>query len=123
MYAIGQVWTYNTREGDEGSTLTILHIEQEVATYSGVAWVRLEGLGVRNPRAPGGVQKVLEAPVTFGALDASVIELRGTVEVERRDLQFYAQRRKAIETFDEGAFDNSVADTVRSLQRIHDKHR
>lgn len=71
----GQIWRYQTRPGEEGSRLFIARIDRGLGTQS-IYHIYLDGLQLKNPLYPGGVQDHLpHAPVTRQALEASVIEL------------------------------------------------
>lgn len=71
----GQIWRYDTRPGEENSRLFIARIDRGLGTQS-IYHIYLDGLQLKNPLYPGGVQDHLpHAPVTRQALEASVIEL------------------------------------------------
>jgi hypothetical protein len=74
-YEEGQVWHYDTREGEAGSRLYIARVD-ELPTGARIYHVSIDGVAVRNPQADGGVWTVLpHAPVGRETLDASVTEL------------------------------------------------
>jgi len=71
-YRVGEVWNYETRPGDEGSTFTVLKVE---------AWPRagvivhvcVEGFRVASPHAPNGVyERIGHMPFAEDAIDRSV---------------------------------------------------
>jgi hypothetical protein len=72
-YAVGQVWEYHARPGDEGSLLKIQSIEDEPAYNAGPIYhISVIGFHVRNPQmAP----ILAHAPVNRAVLDASVTRL------------------------------------------------
>jgi hypothetical protein len=73
-YAIGQVWEYKARPGDEGSVLKIQQIDDDAAFKSvgPVYHITVIGFHFSNPH----VEPVLpHAPVSKATLDASVTRL------------------------------------------------
>lgn len=74
QFAPGQVWRYKTRPGEESSRAIIGKIEK--SPIGTIVHVKLTGLRLKNPFAPGGLITVLpHAPVSEVALSASVTEL------------------------------------------------
>lgn len=71
----GQIWRYDTRPGEENSHLFIARIDRGLGNQS-IYHIYLDGLQLKNPLFPGGVQDHLpHAPVTRKTLDASVTGL------------------------------------------------
>jgi hypothetical protein len=67
----GQVWSYKTRPGEEGSTVTILRVEK-TPKLGTIVHVRIEGIHFRNCTG-GPLPRLLEhAPFSREALEASV---------------------------------------------------
>lgn len=74
-YEEGQVWRYNTREGEEDSRLYIARVDV-VPSGDRIYHVFVDGVAIRHPLAEGGVETVLpHAAVGRETLDASVTEL------------------------------------------------
>ena len=79
-YRPGQVWRYHTRPDEETSRITILKVESREDGNTTVH-IRVDGLKLRNPRAPTGHNEVLpHAPIDAVALDRSVVTMDSTVE-------------------------------------------
>jgi hypothetical protein len=53
-YAVGQIWEYQTREGEEKSTLTIVNVEKNKKNGT-IINVFVGGLKVKNPNADNGL--------------------------------------------------------------------
>ena len=71
-YAVGQVWEYQTRPGDEGSLLKIQRIERAPGRRALVYHISVIGFRLSNPD----VLPVLHhSPVSRATLDASVTRL------------------------------------------------
>lgn len=106
----GQVWRYQTRPGEEGSRVIIGKIERapELGT---IVHVKLVGLRLRNPAAPGGFSGVLaHAPVSEVQVSASVAELTD----EPADLEGFSEGYQtwlsAYRAGDAGIFTISLAE-------------
>ena len=50
-FKVGQIWKYNTRHGEENSTLTILKVEK-YDSIGIVIHIRIDGLKLKNTREP-----------------------------------------------------------------------
>jgi hypothetical protein len=73
-FAVGQVWRYRTRPGEEGSRVMVGRIES--IGECTVVHVKLVGLRIANRSAPGGVSSFMaHTPLAESNLSASVIEL------------------------------------------------
>ena len=71
----GQVWSYQTRPGEEGSKLYIVRIDREIAKRP-IFHIYVDGLKLKNPLIKGGIQDHLPyAPVSQESLEASVVKL------------------------------------------------
>ena len=73
-YAVGQIWEYKTRDGDEGSLLKIQQVEDSPALKKMGPIYHISVVGFRLANAQ--VTPVLpHAPVSRETLDASVVRL------------------------------------------------
>lgn len=69
------MWRYKTRSGESGSVLHVLKVE-EVETLGIVVHIAVDGIRLRNPRAPEGFSRGLpHMPFSPSVLDESVIGL------------------------------------------------
>ena|SRR6478672_11412758 len=111
-YAVGQVWTYKTRPGEEASTLQINKIE-DYPKIGRVYHVSVLGVHVRNSKSPQGFTAVLpHFPVSKGTLDNSVVSL---TKQQPRNVGYeagYAQWKQAIDASSGGVFTITVAEIV-----------
>ena len=71
-FAPGQVWSYKTRPGEEGSTITILRIE-ETPKLGTIVHVRIDGIHFSNCTGGPSPSLIQHAPISRAALEASVI--------------------------------------------------
>jgi hypothetical protein len=74
-YAVGQVWEYRTRPGDEGSLLRIQQVEESGPAPGPIYHISV--IGVRFRQAPLSGQ-LAHLPVSRATLDASVTRLSAT---------------------------------------------
>ena len=79
-YKPGQVWSYHTRVENEGSTLTILRID-ETAEKKRVVHVSVDHIHIKNCSGGPEPDKVIHMPFATEALDNSVTKLLRTEEV------------------------------------------
>jgi hypothetical protein len=74
-FAVGQVWTYHVRPGDEGSTLQINRIDQN-SKLGAIYHISVFGLHIPSPIAPGGyITELPHLPVSEQTLEKSVESL------------------------------------------------
>jgi hypothetical protein len=52
-FKVGQIWNYNTRTGEDNSTLTILKVEK-YDSAGVVIHIYVNGLKLKNPQRPSG---------------------------------------------------------------------
>ncbi len=72
-FQAGQKWAYQTRHGEEGSTLIVLKVEQQ-PKLGQIVHIAIQGLKLRT--TPGVVQtEIPHAPISAKALDGSVTRL------------------------------------------------
>jgi hypothetical protein len=75
-YAVGQVWSYKTRPGEEESVLTVLKVDSD-RKWGQIIHIRLDGLRVK--RADGSIVEYIgHMPFAKSAVDQSVMKLLRT---------------------------------------------
>jgi hypothetical protein len=72
-FKLGQIWTYQNRPGETGSTLTILRIDSS-EKVGGIVHVRVDGLNAHNPHGDR-VPSVGHMPFSRDAILISVVRL------------------------------------------------
>jgi len=71
-FQVGQVWSYETRQGEEASKVYIAKIDRDIGTRT-IYHIYVDGLHLKNPMMEGGEQDSLtHVPVSRQALEASV---------------------------------------------------
>jgi len=117
-YEEGQVWSYATRPGEEGSTLHIVRIDREIAEAT-IFHIHLTGLRIRNTQAEGVfVSEIQHSPVGRETLDASVIELVGTDSLPPDISEGYGQWRAAFDEGRAGWFTVPVREIVQFVEDV-----
>lgn len=108
----GETWNYRTRPGEETSFLTILKVESAPATGV-IVHVRVDGVHVRNARAPAGFSdEIPHMPFSEAAIDGSVTTIRER-GVKLPDFEEgYREWRNAFDHGSGGSFTTSVAEAV-----------
>lgn len=81
-----------------------------------VVHVTLNGLSIKNPRAPGGVTTVAShLPLTEEALNRSLVELEGIAEIPDYRAG-YDMWRKEFDRGDAGVFTLTIAEAVDAME-------
>lgn len=71
-FQVGQVWSYETRQGEEASKVYIAKIDRDIGPRT-IYHIYVDGLHLQNPMMEGGEQDFLtHVPITKQALEASV---------------------------------------------------
>jgi hypothetical protein len=111
-YHVGERWHYRTRVGEEDSLLTVLKVELSQA-LGVIVHVRLDGLRIENPRAPGGVSETIgHMPFSEASIDSSVTTRAAMDASVTADDGGYDEWRRASDAGHAGVFTISVAEGV-----------
>lgn len=77
-FSSGQVWTYNTRVGEESSRIIVCRVEED-PKLGQIVHIHVNGLRLKNKRAPGGFSdQIGHMPYSGDALRKSVLRLEST---------------------------------------------
>ena len=120
-FAPGQLYSYETRPGEESSRLLILDVE-EIAKHGTIVHIRVMGLKIPWQRARGGMHQVIDhMPFSEKSLRKSVREL---VEEQVRVPDFqdgYSEWRSSFDAGTASVFTTSVAESVDFIQGTLEK--
>ncbi len=117
-YVIGQVWEYKTREGEAGSRLYIVHIEEH-EKIGKIYHIFVDGVAIRNPHIDGGVQDVLpHAPVDEKTLELSLIKLTGTTSQLPDISEGYGVWKEAFDSGEGGVFNIPVSQIIEYIEQV-----
>jgi hypothetical protein len=118
-YAPGQVWRYKTRPDEEGSTLTILRVEQ-APLGKRIVHIHLDGIQLKNCLGGNAPERVEHMPFDKESLDASVIELVGKSPVPDYE-SGYMQWRRGWDAGKAGVYTITVSQAIDVMQQIFSK--
>ena len=116
-YKPGQAWRYRARPGEEQSKLTVLRVEVH-PTLGTIVHVRLDGLRIRNPKAPGGyTDTATHLPFSEKALDDSVLAVSALAGPVPEYQEGYNLWRKSFDAGKGGVFTISVSEAVDGMEK------
>ena len=116
-YRVGEVWNYETRPGDEGSTFTVLKVESRPG-FGVIVHISVEGFRVPNPHAPNGLhERIRHMPFTEDAIDSSVTTRAAVGTPLPADIDAYANWRRYVDADGAGVFTITVAEAIELIPR------
>jgi len=111
----GQIWTYATRPNEESSRVVILKVEED-DTLGTVVHIRVSGLRIPSPSAPGGqTDQIGHMPFSEDALSRSLLKLESTSDAIPDFQEGYQQWRSAVDSGKGGIFTIDVVDGVKFI--------
>jgi hypothetical protein len=118
-YKIGQVWNYNTREGEEASRVFIVRAEPDEKLGT-IYHIYIDGLNIQNPHSESGSQDHLpHSPVSEQTLDDSVTTLAIENDPNLPDVsEGYKTWREAFDKGEGGVFTIPVSQIVQYIEDI-----
>lgn len=116
VFVPGQIWHYNSRPGEEASTLTILKTER-YDTACIVIHISISGIRVNSPMSPNGItEEIGHLPFAKDAVAKSVTSLVSEGNVLPDFMEGYANWKEAFDAQKGGIFGISVDEAVRCLE-------
>ncbi|MEM9347562.1 MAG: hypothetical protein AAGB26_13185 [Planctomycetota bacterium] len=118
--APGQVWTYQTRLGEEASRVIICLIETE-PDIGEVAHIHISNVKIKNRNAPDNITSTIwHLPFSADALQQSLIELESD-GAEVPDFQDgYDQWRAAFDNNEGGVWTLPLSETIDAMEEMLD---
>ena len=118
-YKIGQVWNYNTREGEEGSRIFIVRADPDEKLGT-IYHIYVDGLRIKNPHSASGSQDHLpHSPVSEKTLDDSVTSLAIENALDLPDVsEGYKTWKEAFDNGQGGIFTIPVSQIVQYIEDI-----
>jgi len=108
---VGQIWSYETRNHERNSTVTIFKIEKNEGRRE-IIHVWVEGLLMNNPECPAKPLNVIShMPFSRDAIESCLIELVETVDIHDYN-EGYETWRKGYLKGNAGIFTVSVKEAV-----------
>lgn len=118
FFEVGQVWHYDARSEETGSTLTVVQLEQH-DTLGIIVHVHIAGLKVKSPSAPKGYSDVIHhMPFSKEALRKSVTEKVGQVYKLPDYKEGYDQWHEAFASGKGGIFTIPVKEAVAYIEQV-----
>lgn len=114
-YAVGQVWNYKTRKGEEDSKIVIAKIDEN-EKLGRIYHLYIEGIKLKTPN---GIQNNLpHSPVSKKTLDASVKTLVETRQSVPDITEGYNTWKQAFYSGQGGVFDIPVAKIIEYVESV-----
>ena len=111
-YKVGQVWEYQTRTGEEKSTLTIVALEKHKKLGT-IINIYVGGLKLKNSNVKGGLYKEIpHLPFSKAAIDKSITKLIRTSKELPDYKGGYDEWRKAFDSGEAGIFTITVKESI-----------
>lgn len=111
-FAAGEVWSYRTRSGEEGSTLLINKVEPD-QKLGLIFHISVSGVHVKNRRAASGETKELpHFPVSKETLEKSCIKRVGKTKPNENYREGYNQWKQAFDQGQAGVFTIPVSEII-----------
>lgn len=116
-FAEGQVWSYKTRPGEEGSKCLINKVESD-PKLGFIYHISVIGVNIKNPRAPSGVTTELpHFPVSKKTLDDSLVKLVAHSKANPDFMEGYREWRSAFDGGNAGIFTIPVSEIVGVVEK------
>jgi hypothetical protein len=115
-FKVGQIWSYNTRQGEDNSTLTILKVEK-YDNAGVVIHAYVNGLKLKNPqRSSGFSDDIGHLPFSKDALLKSVTVLVSSDNKLPDFMDGYSNWKEAFDNNKGGIFSFTVSDAVKYVE-------
>ncbi|AWM93586.1 hypothetical protein DJ564_23765 [Pseudomonas sp. 31-12] len=111
---VGDIWAYKTRPGEDGSTLTILKIEN-YPKLGKVVHIRVDGFRMINPVTGSEFNEMPHLPFQAKALERSITHRMGETADIPEFSQGYATWKAALDEGKAGAFKITVRQVLGGL--------
>lgn len=117
-FSVGQVWKYQSRQGESDSRITICQIDSDDPEYGDIVHIYVSGLEIPNAEAPGGKTVFIShMPYGIDALSESVTELDSETSELPEYEEGYQLWKDAFEDSEAGVFNVAVSEAVDFVQQ------
>jgi len=116
-FSQGQIWAYQTRPGEEASTVLINKVEVD-EKLGRIFHISVRGVKVKNPHLEGvGVTSELpHFPVSRETLEKSLTKFINTSAPSPEYIEGYKEWKRAFDLGEAGIFSISVAEIVNVIE-------
>jgi hypothetical protein len=116
-YQVGQIWEYQTRMGEEKSTLTVVGVENHNKLGT-IINIYVGGLKIKNRNAVNGLSdKIQHLPFSKEAIDKSVTKLIGTTKKLPDYKDGYDEWKGAFDDGKAGIFSITVKESIEVTEK------
>lgn len=115
-FEVGQIWNYETREGEENSTIQIVKIDK-YENQEAIVHISVEGLKMKNPSIEGGISETIgHLPFARKSIDESVTKLVNPKSELSDFEEGYQNWKKAFEAEEGGIFTINISEAVKFVE-------
>jgi hypothetical protein len=115
-FEVGQIWNYETRTGEENSTIQIVKIDK-YENQEAFIHISVKGLKMKNPSVEGGISKTI-GHLAFAR--KSVIESVTKLVNPKEELSYSKERyqtwKKTFEADKAGVYIRSISEAVKYVE-------
>jgi hypothetical protein len=112
----GQVWTYNTRPGEDASRIVICRVETD-PKLGEIVHIHVKGVRLKNKHAPGGTSdQIGHMPYSGDALRKSLMRLESTGTALPNFEDGYQEWRGAFDKGKAGVWTASVSEAITGME-------
>ena len=116
LFSAGQVWTYNTRAGEDSSRIIICRVEED-PNLGQIVHIHVNGLRLKNQRAPSGYSdQIGHMPYSGNALRKSVSKLESTTVALPAFEEGYQQWRGAFDRGKAGVWTAPLSEAILGME-------
>jgi hypothetical protein len=117
-FLTGQVWKYDHRTGEEGSTIVILKIDQHEKAGE-IVHICVKGIKLSNPNARSGYTETIgHMPYSKEALSGSVTSLVSENSALPDFMEGYLQWKNAFDAGKAGWWTIGVKDAIEGMDQV-----
>jgi hypothetical protein len=118
QYEVGQIWEYETRTGEEKSTLTIVNIEKNKLDDT-IINVYINNLKIKNLAVKNGISDTIQhLPFGKKSIDNSVTKLIGFTKILPDYNEGFNEWKSLYDIGEAGIFDQSTIKETIDLMEI-----
>lgn len=120
-FQVGQIWSYDTRQTEDSSTITIVAIEN--SKKEGIVMsIFIDGLKIKNPSVEGGLNKQLQhLAFTKEAISVSVTKLRDKTDKLPAYQDEYDNWKRDFDAGRAGIFKVPVKEAIQQMEDLINK--
>ena len=117
-FQAGQVWQYETREGEESSLAYIVKIDKE-EEYGKIYHIYANNLSIKNPYVDSGIQsELLHAPVDEQTLTQSLTKLVDENDSMPNISDGYSTWRESFDKGEAGVFNIPIKKIIQFIEEV-----